>query len=206
MTLWYVWAFDGIGATAVVGFGVAMYQRYTASRHDKSESPELSAAKASHVIRESPGSLILAGPVLESPVAVGSNINQSFEVHHHYDEGAPSPELILTEPTPDQILREVSSALPFAQENTRRHYIGLSIVWRVFFSAASKLGDSWWVMTKASSTEFVPNLCFRLTSIPADLNAATSGSTLLVKGSILDVQTLYVELNPDPLVRVVKRA
>lgn len=209
MTAWYTWVFEGVGTLAVGGACGFLIQHLFKKMHRESDSPRVSGGKNSSIASESPVSASVSGPITASQVAVGTNISQIGEVHHHHGEGGLPEKWILTEPTPDQILREVDSALPFAQENTRRHYIGLSIVWRAFFSGAVKINDSWLVMTTPSEgvmAKLSINMCFLLTSIPADLNCATEGSALLVKGSIQKVESSNVQLESDPLIRVVKRA
>ena len=129
MTPWYVWAFDGVAGAAVVGIGIAVYQRYS-SKQDRASTPSAaSTGKNSPVVVDSPGSAILTAPVTDSQVAVGNNITQSVEVHHHHSENGDSAKWTPTKPTPPQIIREIWDSLPFNRDRIRENYTGLSVVW-----------------------------------------------------------------------------
>lgn len=210
MSSWYVWVFSGVGGTALVSASIAVYQRYSARPSGKIKSTTVSAGSSSPAVIESPGSLIVAAPVTDSPVAVGSNITQSVEVHHHHNESRDSEEWKSTEPTPTQILREVSLALPFDKDHARQKYENLHVVWETSIcsvKAQSTSKDCTWYMISRfpAETDSLLFVSFALSSVSAELRSATRGSVLLVKGVIKSVGAVDIELRPDPEIRIVKR-
>jgi hypothetical protein len=210
MTPGYVWAFDGVGGAAAVAAGVAVYQRYSARKRPKIEAPTVTAQAHSLAVVESPGSLILAAPVTDSPVAVGSNISQTVEVHHHHGMTDNPNEWTPTEPTPSGIMQEIAATLPFDQEHAREKYIALSVRWATSLVKVVRREKNWYVITL-----FPPNdddcgiyVSFDLFSVTPELKSATIGSLLQVAGTIESVGSRVqgIDLEADPKIRVVKRA
>ena len=151
MTSSYSWAFDGVAGAALVALCGFLYQRYSARTTSKSEFLDISAEKESSIVAESPGSLILAAPVTDSPIAVGRNITQKLEVHHHHEGNIHFEDWTPTELTPSQILQEIRAALPFDREHVRENYKGLKVVWKTAFLSASSINPpNWHVITRFS--------------------------------------------------------
>jgi hypothetical protein len=188
MSSWYTWAFDGVGGAAVVAIGIAWYQRRS-MRSDRKGS--------------------VAGSISKSQVAVGNNINQSVEVHHHHEGNRHSAEWILTEPTPRQIEKEIEAALPFDRAQVAQKYLNLSVIWKVALCSISPKGASWAVLAFAlpgGTPLSASDITFDLSTVPTELRAATKNSILFVKGTIKHASKLSIELEIDPEIRVVKRA
>jgi hypothetical protein len=207
MTPWYSWAFDGVAGAAVVGIGIAAYQRYASKADRSGSSPRVSARKNSLAAYESPVSADMTGPIIDSQVAVGSNISQSVAVHHHYGKDEIPQKWISTEPTPIQILREIDAASPFDREHARKKYEGLIVVWEVtvFHVRSQFLG--WTVLTSFSQGGKSVMVRFHLISVTAELKSATEGSPLLVRGTIESIVELGlgIQLKLNPEIRLVKR-
>jgi hypothetical protein len=116
-------------------------------------------------------------------------------------------ELNLTEPTPQQIIKEVDSALPFDRENAKEKYIGLSVVWQTSLLSLNQHQDRWFVVTRFGKGDTIITVCFSMSSVPRELSSATQYSTLLLKGRVRFGRfTSGVELEDDPEVHVIKRA
>jgi hypothetical protein len=210
-TPWYSWAFDGVAGAAVVAVGIAMYQRYSSRSDRLINGHSVSAGKGSSTVSESHVNASLIGPIAESQVAVGSNISQSVEVHHHYPENGNSQKWTPTEPTPIEILQEIDAALPFDQDHARKKYINsLIVVWEVSLFGVNRI----YPMVHLVQTRFGPEfpdvvpVNFWLTSVSAELRSATLGSVLLVRGKIGTItgwgSGIDLKLNPE--IRLVKRS
>src|SRR5580692_3701869 len=73
-------------------------------------------------------------------------------------------ELNLTEPTPQQIIKEVDSALPFDRENAKEKYIGLSVVWQTSLLSLNQHQDRWFVVTRFGKGDTIITVCFSMSS------------------------------------------
>lgn len=211
MTTWYYWAFDGVAGDAVVGIGIAVYQRYASKADRSSSSPRVSACENSRTVNESPATADLSGPITDSQVAVGSNIRQSVEVHHHYPEIGYSQKWSPTEPTPFQILQEIDAALPFDRDHARKKYVNsLVVVWEVSLFSVNRIFPRVYFMQTRFGSKFqhgVP-VYFSLTSVSAELKSATPGSILLVRGKIGSIKGwgLGIDLKLNPEIQLLKRS
>jgi hypothetical protein len=208
---WYAWAFDGVAGAAIVGVGIAVYQRYTSKPTHVSGGNTVTSGGNSPVSIDSPVKADLSGPITESQVAVGSNINQSLAVHHHYPENGNSQKWTPTEPTPIQILQEIDDLLPFDQDHARKKYLNsLIVVWEVSFLGLNRIFPKYYSVQTRFGPEYphdVP-VNFHLTSVKAELQSATKGSVLLVRGKIESItgRGLGIDLKPNPEIRLVKRS
>jgi hypothetical protein len=208
MTPWYVWAFDGVGGAAVVAAGVAVYQRYSARKRANNKSPAVTTTHSLAVV-ESPGSLILTAPVTDSPVAMGNNIRQLLEVHHHYAEITNTDGWTPTEPTPTEIFEEIEAVLPFDREHAREKYEGLKVSWETSVVNVGKSPDpdmEWFVLTSfPAGCRSFQYVYFLLSSVTPEFRAVTQGSVVRVHGIIRSVDGSSIFLMSDPRVQVVKR-
>jgi hypothetical protein len=178
-----------------------------------SKDHTVAAEKNSPIIIDSPVSADMSGPITDSQVAVGSNISQSLAVHHHYPENGYSQKWTPTEPTPIQILQEVDAALPFDQDHARKKYINsLIVVWEVSLSSVDRINPKLYLLQAHFGPKFpggVPvNLHLTSTSVSAELQSATAGSVLLVRGKIESITGwgLGIDLKLNPEIRLVKRS
>jgi len=176
-----------------------------------SKDHTVAAGKNSPIIIDSPVSADMSAPVSGSQVAIGTNISQIGEVHHHHGESGFSEKWIPTELTPIQILQEIDAALPSAKDHARANYKDLTVVWETSLrdlKANPHGADSGWLVITSFPAELVSiNLVhFHLSSLSAELRSATVGSVLLIKGAIESVDHWYIGLKPDPEIRIIKRA
>jgi len=113
-----------------------------------------------------------------------------------------------TEPTPEQILNDIQSVLPFDRDTARQKYVGLDVVWRTSLLALNKSDDRYFVVTRFGKGNAVISVNFSMSMVPSELSSATQHSTLLLKGTIRSVGGFSgdIELELDPEVRVIKRA
>lgn len=206
MTPWYEWVFSGAGLFAVGAVGKAVYGRHVKKQDEKSRSLTPSTENHSLAVIESPGSLILAAPITDSPVAVGNNINQTIEVHHHHAGEVQKEEWTLTKPTQVEILREIKAALPFDQEHASQKYVRLNVVWKVSFSAISQHGAFFYVITTPfEEGKYIPTVNFVLSEVTPEIRSARQGSVFLVRGTIEQVDAITIRLERDPVLKLVKR-
>jgi hypothetical protein len=113
----------------------------------------------------------------------------------------------LTEPTPEQILSEIKSALPIDRDNAKKKYIGLNVVWQTSLLDVAKLNDRWYVITGFGQGYAITTVNFSMSLVPSELGLATQNSTLLIKGVIKSLGVSGdIDLESDPEVQVVKRA
>lgn len=115
-------------------------------------------------------------------------------------------ELNLTEPTPEQILKEIDSALPFDRDTAKQKYVGLNVVWKTSLLSLNKIDERWHVVTRFGKSDAIITVCFSMSSVPSELSSATQYSTLLLKGIVRFGRFTGVELEDNPEVRVIKRA
>jgi hypothetical protein len=208
MTPWYEWVFSGAGVIALGAVVRFVYKRLSGKAGGKGRPITLSTGKNSPVVVDSPGGLVVSAPVTDSPVAVGTNITQSLEIHHHHSENRDSQEWTPTEPTPIQILREIDATLPFDREHAKQKYKDLKVVWQTSLSTVRADGHGLAVGTffrKEGEPSVIVD--FRLSSVMAELTSATEGSVLLVRGTIKSILgwAWGIDLKPDPKIRIVKR-
>jgi len=176
-----------------------------------SKDHTVAAEKNSPIIIDSPVSADMSGPITDSQVAVGSNISQSVAVHHHYPENGYSQRWTPTEPTPVQILQEIDAALPFDQDHARKKYVNsLIVVWEVSLFSVNRLYPKVYFLLTRFGPKFeggVP-VNIHLTSVSAELQSATRGSVLLVRGKIGSITGwgLGIDLKLNPEIRLVKRS
>jgi hypothetical protein len=197
---WYKWVFDGVGGAVLVAVGAWLFRRL---RHSPPVRPTVSGS-----LVDSPVTANITAPLDQAQVAVGNNINQNVEHHHHY-AASEIKKTKTTEPTPKQILEEIDSALPIDQDNAKKKYIGLNVLWQTSLLAISEFKDRWIVVTRFPDRGYeFRSVCFSMSSVPSELSSATKYSTLLIKGVIRSVEghTSGIELETDPEVYVIKRA
>ena len=200
-----------MAGAAVVTVGIAVYQRYSTKADPQISDHSVSAGKNSTIVSESPVSAGVTGPIADSQVAVGSNINQSVEVHHHYPDNGYSQKWAPTGPTPIQILREIDATLPFDQDHARKKYLNsLIVVWEVSLFSVNRIYPMVHLVQTRFGPEFPDNVPvnFWLTSVSAELRSATLGSVLLIRGKIGSITGwgLGIDLKLNPEIRLVKRS
>jgi hypothetical protein len=210
MSSWYTWAFDGVAGAAVVAIGIALYQRYTSKPHHVSEGHTVTVSKNSPISIDSPVSADMSSPITDSLVAVGSNINQTWEVHHHHSEAEQAEKWTPTEPNPIQILLEIDAALPYDRKHAKEKYKDLQVVWEtsILTVQAENGGLSVGTVFRQPGEQVLRSLVdFRISSPTAELKSATSGSVVLIRGTIKSVLgwAFGIDLKPDPEIRFVKR-
>jgi hypothetical protein len=114
---------------------------------------------------------------------------------------------VTTEPTPEQILREIKSVLPIDRDNAKQKYVGLKVVWQTSFLNLTKIGDRWYVITGFGRGFAIITVNFSMSLVPSELGSATEHSTLLIKGIVKSIGVSGdIDLESDPEVQVVKRA
>jgi hypothetical protein len=216
MTPWYVWAFDGVAGAAVVGIGIAVYQRYASKADRSGSSPKVSTSENSRTVNESPATADMSGPITDSQVAVGSNISQSVAVHHHYGENETSQKLTPTEPTPFQIIKAIRSVKPFDKHREREKFVDLDVIWRVrignlFPTELSMSGDKFeslkssangaWMVTcvfdRFRDSEEVM-VQFFLSEVPLELKIGDRHTSFYVQGRVEKVEQDAIHLRPNP--------
>jgi hypothetical protein len=202
MTPWYEWVFSGAGVAALVAVGRSVYQR---KAKGKGRSITLAAGKDASAVVESPGSLVLSAKVINSPVAVGNNITQTQEVHHHHAEGKGAPKSETTEPTPEGLIQEIDAVVPFDQPHVRGKFVGLDVVWKLLYRSIDFYEPAGTVWVEQSPNSF-PIIRFNLGSVPPEIKTATRGSVLLVRGTIKEIGGWHIVLEDDPEILLVKRA
>jgi hypothetical protein len=201
MTPWYVWAFDGVGGAAIVAACIAVYQRYSVKREQAEGRPlTIVGGTNSSITSASPISASLSGPVSDSQVAVGNNISQSVEVHHHYGDPELAPALQPTTPSPEQICAAIFDATPFDRQHTRDKYQGIEVVWRTQLFGISREDDRWHL--HCLSNAFVPSVFCYLSSIPPELKLAASGAVIWLRGKIREADMTHITLETDPDIRI----
>jgi hypothetical protein len=219
MTPWYSWAFDGVAGAAVVGIGIAVYQRYASKVVRGGNSSRASAGANFRSSYESPADADISGPITDSQVAVGSNISQSVAVHHHYAEKEIPQKLTPTEPTPLQIMRAIKSVKPYDKHREREKFIDLEVTWRVKLSnmhptaihvaangkeSMTNSGDGAWLVTcvfRSSPVSDALFVQFLLSDVPLELKIAERDASFLVQGRIekVSVEDIYLRANPKIL-------
>ncbi len=199
---WYKWVFDGVGGAGLAAICTALVRSW--ARHKKPR--DIAGAIQSSQVAN------ISAPVGSSQIAVGTNIRQKLENHHHHYQPDIGPPLLRnTEPTPTQIMEELRGVAPFDLENASRKYIGIPILWKLRFSAVSDLGhgEPVWLI----HTDFVPDskeecwrelVTFQMTEIPPLLKSAPQDSVLWVRGSVSSAIP-FVKLNRDPEILNVER-
>jgi hypothetical protein len=196
-----------LAVPVVVAIGIAVYQRFSSKPDRGSKGHKVTAGKSSPLSIDSPVSADLSGSIKDSQVAVGANINQTREVHHHYEQGEKTDMWAQTEITPQHIWQEIGAALPFDKAHAREKYIGLRVVWGTTFSSVYRYEKFSRIITVwPHSGGFFPQVSFELTEITPEVRSVTDGSLLLINGTIRSVGDLGIELMPDPLVRVMRRS
>jgi hypothetical protein len=207
----FVWAFAGVAGAAIVAAGAAVYNHLSSKPDHGSRGHKVTAGNDSTIVNESPASASVTGPIADSQIAVGSNISQSLAVHHHYPENGYSQKWTPTEPMPIQILQEIDAALPFDQDHARKKYVNsLVVVWEVSLLSVNRLFPKVYLVQTRFGPKFpgdVP-VNFHLTSVSAELQSATVGSILLVRGKIGSITGwgLGIDLKLNPEIRLVKRS
>ena len=187
---------------AIVG---ALFRRFWPKSHSVSKQASINDSGNALTVVESPGAISVLAPMSDSPIAAGQNISQSIEVHHHYQQGGPSQELLHTKPTPAEIFDELESVMPFDLQHSREKYRGLSVVCKVTFRAITAQDAGWSVFNKFLEGS-CPSVGFNLSSVPPDLKTAKAGSTLWVRGNISRVWELGIYLESDPTILRVERS
>jgi hypothetical protein len=172
---WYTWAFDGLGTTALISGGAALYRKYVSKRP----------------------------PILSAP---------SIPTSEHSTTAAPLPERTSKEPTPEQIISEIDSALPFDREHARDKYKGLNVLWKVNFvsvrsepdwhkdsDGAGVQSQRWCFTCLFERKEPFIAVSFDLKTVPPELKLLRHGSILQVQGTIRHIYEWGgINLEVDP--------
>jgi hypothetical protein len=187
------------GGAVVVAIVGALYQRLRPKSHPASKQASISGTGNALMVAESPGGVSVLAPISNSPIAVGQNVSQSVEVHHHYERPGQLGELLQTRPTPAEIFDELKSVMPFDLHHSREKYRGLSVTWKVILGAVSARDRTWFITAWFGATSGTA-VGFSLSSVPPDLRAANAGATFWVLGSISRVWELGIFLENDPTI------
>ena len=194
MTPWYSWAFDGVAGGALVAVGVILYQRYSSK---KIGIPPFSSGKNSPVASESPVSANVAGPISDSQLAIGSNIKQSFEVHHHYiEQQEVQRSFVRSAPGPDEVSSALRHTKPFDYHHACESYEGLGVVWELFLGSILLTEHGWMIICYPQSE--TPMVSFSVSLLLPELKLADRRAMVWVKGRIKRAASGDIELEDDP--------
>lgn len=207
---WHEWVFSGIGTAAAGFLGTRIIRLLRAKKTPVDFLPNLDhSTKDNHAVDITGrvvGSAIIAAPVSESRIALGDNIDQSIHVHQFGSPERRVPDCkqtTCTEPSPDQIMRDIDSVLPFDRVQAYKKYQELPIIWELVFTGISELSTGMRIVHLRDDRW--RSFCFCVSHVPQELQVAPAGSTVMIEGEIELVDAVGFHLKQDPQILRVKR-
>jgi hypothetical protein len=204
MADWLKWAFEGVGAVLfATAVGFLLKQRFLVKEN---QVPKTQTFGDVQTVTKSPGSLSVLAPVTGSAVAVGANIQQSYEVHHHHPNRDHEPELVESKPTSKQILEEIGKLPPFLANQARLDYQNLTVCWHLRLRSIESYGSSKWIVACIHHEDqplaaTVVLLSFT-ESMPPELRTTKQDTPLWARGKIESVGTSYITLTEPTILKL----
>jgi hypothetical protein len=185
---WYVW-FDGGAVALPIAIGGFVIKRFWLK-------PE-KTVEAQNVVQSC--------SITDSQVAVGGNITQTSEIHHHYSPDKPETELTLTVPDPLSILQSLDNLTPYDMNHAREKFVGLRVLWRITLDSLSETHSHTWRIIGSFRDEPPSRraiVLFDLSSVSPELKVAHRGTPIWVRGAVekvADSSGILLGDNPELL-------
>jgi hypothetical protein len=179
----YEWIFSGIGVSALTALAFVFRKlfRMGPSSHPKIDVSVTDSNSLSDVV--------------DSNVAIGSNINQEIAVHHHYGLERSLPTFTETEPTPRQLGASIDALTPFDQQLVQEKYKGLKVLWFLPLYSVLKMRDDTWCVTFFDNDVRVDT---ELIALTPELKVASKGDEFWIRGKIERASSYFISLEQYP--------